>query len=233
METFLKAQGLINQSWGPSFKSFPFYADAAPINTALNIFFTTFVNSYYTTDAVVSADTELQNWFAEANGPAKVLDFPRKLNKQVLTDVLTHFAFLTGVSHHALNTGDPSATKAILPFHPASLYAPIPTSKNVTDLLPFLPPARAALYHIAIFAAFNRAHFEQTNRTLAYMFSDESVLGRLNTQTRSAAGTFFNKMKSLSASIRARKFDANGLSQGMPFVWRALDPGTIPFFFAV
>jgi hypothetical protein len=181
----------------------------------------------------VAADIELQNWFAEANGEARVLDFPTKPTKRVLIEVLTHFAFLTGVSHHALNTGDPSATKAVLPFHPASLYAPIPTTKNVTDLLPFLPPPKNALFHIAIFGAFTRAHFEQTNRTLAYMFSDESVLSKLNMQTRSAAGVFFDKMKSISGAVRARKFDANGLCQGMPFVWRSLDPGSVPFFFAV
>lgn len=239
LDTFLKAQGLINQAWGPSFKSFPFYADASPINTALKAFFTTFVNSYYATDSIAQADSELQAWFVEANGPARVLDFPQcgtssnRCGKKVLIEVLTHFAFLTGVSHHALNTGDPSATKAILPFHPASLYAPIPVTKNVTSLLPFLPPPRDALFHVVIFAAFNRAHFEQTNRTLAYMFSDESVLGRLNAQTRAAAGSFFAKMKNLSDTIRSRNFGADGLSQGMPFVWKALDPGTVPFFFAV
>ena len=233
LNNFLEAQGLINESWGPALKSFPFYSDAEPLNKALEEFFIAFVDSYYTSDDVIATDIELQNWFAEANGPAEVLEFPTKPSRKVLIEVLTHFAFLTGVSHHALNTGDPSATKAVLPFHPASLYAPIPKTKNVTDLLPFLPPPKAALFHIAIFGAFTRGHFEETNRTLAYMFSDEGMLGRLNKETRAAAGSFFDEMKSISTAVRARKFDANGLCQGMPFVWRSLDPGSVPFFFAV
>lgn len=65
------------------------------------------------------------------------------------------------------------------------------------------------------------------------MFSEESVLGRLNAQTTTAAGVFLGKMKSLSAGIRARTFGSDGLSLGMPFVWKGLDPGSVPFFFAV
>jgi hypothetical protein len=233
LDNFLRNQGLINQPAGPSLKSFPFYDDASVINNALRVFFTSFVNSYYTSDAAVSADTEIQAWFMEANGPAKVLDFPKQCGRKSLIEVLTHFAHLTGVAHHALNTGDPSRTKAVLPFHPASLYAPIPTTKNVTDILPFLPPPRAALFHVAIFGAFSREHFAKTNRTLRYMFSEESILTRLNSQTRTAADLFFDKMTALSSKIKSRTFDANGLSQGMPFVWQALDPGSVPFFFAI
>lgn len=65
------------------------------------------------------------------------------------------------------------------------------------------------------------------------MFSDESVLGKLNTQTRGAADSFLANMKELSASIRERGFGSDGLSLGMPFVWKGLDPGSVPFFFAI
>lgn len=59
------------------------------------------------------------------------------------------------------------------------------------------------------------------------------MLGRLNVQTRGAADSFLVKMKELSASIRARAFGSDGLSLGMPFVWKGLDPGSVPFFFAI
>jgi len=40
-------------------------------------------------------------------------------------------------------------------------------------------------------------------------------------------------MRDFSGEIQARKFDAQGLSEGMPFVYRTLDPAYIPFFCSV
>lgn len=147
--------------------------------------------------------------------------------------MLTHFTFLNGVAHHALNGGDPVGSKATLPFHPGGLYAPVPTSKNVTDLLPFLPPPANATSYITFLATFNRPFYESQNRTLAYAFSEKTMLDRLNKKSVSAASSYLDSMKKLSKEIRARGFDEKGLSQGMPFAWKALDPGTVPFFFSV
>lgn len=110
---------------------------------------TTFIETYYATDSTVASDTELQSWFAEAQGAAGVLDFPCSPNecgKRDLMEILTHFAYLTGVAyvhtyilfslpthhmytaslteitrHHALNTGDPVVSLGTLPFHPMAL----------------------------------------------------------------------------------------------------------------
>jgi hypothetical protein len=106
---------------------------------------TSFVNSYYPTSSSIAQDNELQAWFAEANGPAEVIDFPNAPSKATLIAVLIHFAFLTGVAHHTLNTGDPIASLATLPFHPVALFQPIPTAKGVTNIVLFLPSASAAL----------------------------------------------------------------------------------------
>lgn len=52
---------------------------------------TSFVSSYYSQDSVVAADTEIQAWVKECNGPAKVMDFPTAITKaSTLIDVLTH-----------------------------------------------------------------------------------------------------------------------------------------------
>jgi hypothetical protein len=181
----------------------------------------------------VAADNEVQAWIKEANGPAQVIDFPTTASKATLVQVLTHFAFLTGVAHHVLNTGDPVASIATLPFHPTALYAPIPTSKGITDVIPWLPPAPLALGQVDLFAGFNRPNLMSTNRTLAYAFSNPAFLSVFNGQVTSAAETFLSTMRDLSAQIRGRVFNSQGLSQGMPFIWKGLDPGTIPFYFAV
>lgn len=61
------------------------------------------------------------------------------------------------------------------------------------------------------------------------MFDDAAMLKRMNVNTRNAATTFMNSMNSFSSKIKARTFDSKGLSQGMPFVWKALDPNVAPF----
>ncbi|OCL06344.1 Lipoxygenase [Glonium stellatum] len=232
--TFLENRGLLNCDYGPALKSFPYHEDASIIHKNMQIFMNSFIDSYYQSDKEVEEDFEVQAWVTEARNEALVIDFPELVTtKGVLIDILTHFFHLTGVAHHVLNTADPVTSLGTLPFHPAALYHPIPTSKNVTDLLPFLPPPATAIGQIGVFAAFNRAHFAAQNLTLAHAFSDPALLSRLNVGTNVAASKFSESMRNISAQIRGRAFDADGLSQGMPFVWKCLDPETLPFFFAV
>lgn len=40
-------------------------------------------------------------------------------------------------------------------------------------------------------------------------------------------------MEAQGKKVDARGFDGEGLSQGMPFVFRALDPASIPFYLAI
>ncbi|KAI1412776.1 Lipoxygenase [Hypoxylon sp. FL1857] len=233
----LRTRGLIDENSQFKFKSFPFFQDAVKIRNTFHDFFTSFIDSYYASDADVNADFEVRNWFAEAENAAQVYDFPASdssfLTKETLVDVLTHFGFIVSVVHHGLNGGDPVGSKATLPFHLNALYAPLPTEKGVTDLLPFLPPPESAIHYIGFLATFNRPFYRTSNRTLEYAFSDDALLQRLNDKTRDAAATFMDGMKSISTEIRARSFYENGLSLGMPFVYRTLDPGYIPYFSAV
>lgn len=71
---------------------------------------------------------------------------------------------------------------------------------------------------------FARPKLANTNRTLLHMFDDSDLLGRMNDETTAAAAKFKADMQSFSSQVGSRTFDAEGLSQGMPFVWKALDP---------
>ncbi|KAH8096629.1 lipoxygenase [Cristinia sonorae] len=228
-----EARGLIDKHGKHPFKSFPFWDDATEIHAGYKAFFKTFVNSYYPSEADLAADHEIKNWFIEATKNAKVFDFPKTVNKDTLIEVLTHFGFLVSVGHHALNGGDPVGSKATLPFHATALFAPVPETKGVTDLLPFLPSAKQAVHYIAFIASFNRQFYQNDNRTMINAYVDDPLLARLNGPTKKAAQTFFKSMKGLSNKIRARTFDKKGLSNGVPFVYRALDPDFIPFICAV
>ncbi|KAH8600906.1 lipoxygenase [Bisporella sp. PMI_857] len=217
----------------PQFKNFPFYEDASKIRESQHDFFTTFVDSYYPAASDVEADTEVQAWFAEANGPAQVLDFPTTASKPVLVEVLTHFAFLCGVAHHALNTNNAFAALGTLPFHPFALYQSLPTEKGLTDLLPFLPPLEQALGQMDLTARFNCQDLDLTNRTLIWAFSDPALLGTLKPEVGVAAAKFKEEMEAFSKVVRGRGFGENGLSEGLPFVYFDLDPGTVPFYLAI
>ena len=230
--TNLEKRGLINSAFGPALKNFPFYEDALALHQIINQFMTSFVNSYYSSNEAVTQDTELQAWLVEANGPAKVLDFPTKsemTTKTQLINLLTHFGHIASTAHHTLNLNEQICSAGVLPFHPFALYKPIPTAKGVTDVASFLPPVSQAIGSIEASAEFSRPLMAGGPRRMTNMFNDATMLSRMNAQTRAANTKFMAAMKARSAVVSARTFDAQGLSQGMPFVWKALDPEVIPF----
>lgn len=223
--TNLQKRGLINSPVGPALKSFPFYEDGAPIFNAIRDFTGTFISSYYSNDAVIANDKELQAWIKESNGPAKVIDFPSITTRSDLADVLAEVARLVSFSHHAVNLNQLITVASTLPFHPTALYKPIPDAKGVTDVASYLPPLDKAIGFIGVAANFARPLLANTNRSIIHMFDDPVMLHRMNSATRTANAMFKDAMTAQSSIVRNRGFDAQGLSQGMPFVWQALDPG--------
>ena len=230
METNLERRGLINSAFGPELKSFPFYEDSKLVVDEIRSFFEALVDSYYIDPDAVANDPELQTWVEEANGPAEVKDFPQGplTEKRQVVDILTHFAYLVAVQHGVLNTNSPVASTASLPLHPLAIWRPLPTEKGTIssdeELVAYLPPQPAALGQIALLAAFNRPEFFDTEETLAHMFDDQVAMGRMNEKVRDAEKTFRDAMNAFSGVVSARTFDSDGLCQGMPFIWNALDP---------
>lgn len=235
LHTDLIKRGLLNCTYGPALRFFPFYDDASKLHSSLHKFMVSFVDAYYMTEEMLSQDDELQSWIQETTGEALVLDFPPSplIYKKTLVEILTQIAYLAGVSHHVLNSGEPVTTSGVLPFHPSAIYSPLPTEKGITDLMAYLTPADEAVKHVALLARFNRPQLVATNETMLYMFSSDEFLSRCHAKVKEAASTFYNEMKTFSNEISQRRFDDQGLSQGMPFVWQALDPSRIPYFLSV
>ena len=230
--TNLKRRGLIN-STGPALKHFPFLEDATPLYNATRDFMAAFVESYYQGPISISQDAELQAWITEAAGPAQAIDVPEVKTSADLVDLLTHIAHLSTSAHHAINLNQLITGGGVLPFHPTAVYKPVPTEKGVTDVASYLPPLEKCLGLIAVEANFARPLLAGTNRSMVHMFDDEAMLSRMNQATRDANVVFMAALKTRSREIRSRQFDANGLSQGMPFVWKALDPETIPWSLSI
>jgi hypothetical protein len=91
--------------------------------TVIRHFVQSFVDAYYETDTMLAHDWEVQAWIEEANGPAMVIYFPSAplVKVETLVKIITHIAWLGGVSHHVLNSGTPVATSSVLPLHPTAL----------------------------------------------------------------------------------------------------------------
>lgn len=191
----------------------------------------TLINSYYRNPTQLSEDNELQCWFTEVQ-TAKGLDFPTDSGSDTSTliDILTHVAFLVSVQHQSLNTND-QFINALLPLNPAAIYKPLPTSKGLApdDLLAFLPNATQAIGQTALAASFARPEFVGSEKTLVNMFNDKVLLNRLNGESRAAEGKFREEMLRLSDVVKGRAFDGEGLSQGAPFLFKALDPNVAPY----
>jgi hypothetical protein len=230
--TDLKTRGLINSTFGPKIKHFPFLEDASAIHASIQKFVTSFVDSFYTDSSAFEQDTELQAWIAEAV-PAQIMDFPTKADRNTLIDILTHVAFLGSAEHQTLNTNDISEASGSLPFHPFALYQPIPTEKGVNDIVPFLPNITQSVGQIGLTAVFARATFIDSSVSLTQMFNDSVMLARMNTQTTEAAATFQNEMLAFSGVVSSRTFDGDRLCQGMPFIWKALDPQRAPYYLTI
>lgn len=232
--TDLQNRGLINHGTGPELKHFPFYEDASVIYGATRDFMASFVASYYPSDAAVMADAELQAWAAEANGAAEALDFPTAIpSRAVLVDVLTHMAHLASTAHHVVNTNELLSASSTLPFHPPALYAPVPTAKRAgAPVADYLPPFDKVVTQLTFAGLFARPLLEGTDRALLHMLDDEGLLGLLRPGVRGAAARFKGAMQAFSDEVGARAFDARGLSQGMPFLWQALDPKVMPYSIA-
>ncbi|KAH8660201.1 lipoxygenase [Xylariales sp. PMI_506] len=227
--TNLRSRGLVNSTIGPDLPSFPFYDDGSKIFASLRTFITAFVSSYYYNDARVTGDKELQAWVAEAQGPAEARDFPTISTTTDLIDVLTHMSHLVTFSHHAVNTNALLSISGTLPFHPNALYKPLPVSKGAVNVTSFLPPVEEVALQFSVGGWFSRMMLAGTNRTLIHMFEDEMMLSRMNSTITQASTNFANEMTAFSKIVKSRNFDSNGLSQGMPFLWNALDPDVIPY----
>ncbi|KAI3343002.1 lipoxygenase [Ustulina deusta] len=226
-----KKRGLIDSSFGPKLKSFPFYEDTSVVTEAIREFMETFINSYYPNDQAVLKDVELQEWHRETRA-ARVYDFPQINTRQSIADILTHQAYLSVIVSNVMSTNGIHLNSMSLPFAPAGFLQPIPSKKGLTekDLMSFMPTPEGAVWQVSTYVVGHRPMWRDTNETLSHLFDDETLLTRTNPKTRAAAAKFKDTMMNFSVEVRARTFDENGLSRGMPFIWDALDPNYAPYW---
>ena len=170
-------RGLIHSGFGPDLPHFPFYEDVAPIHAVIREFMRSFVATYYENDDSLANDPEVNAWVLEANGPAQVYDFPSAplMQRESLVDILTQMAYLAGVMHHALNSGVLSSSWT-LPLHPTAHWQPLPTSKGIVSVMPYLPNLNQSISQIVVETEFNRPNLITRTARCSICFPTQSSL---------------------------------------------------------
>ncbi|KAI1122619.1 lipoxygenase [Nemania abortiva] len=226
-----KKRGLVDSSFGPKLKSFPFYEDTSVVTESIREFMNTFINSYYPSDKAVASDIELQAWHRETRA-ARVYDFPAIQSRQSIADILTHQAYLSVIVSNVMSTNGIHLNSMSLPFAPAGFLQPIPSEKGLTekDLMAFMPTPEGAVWQVSTYVVGHRPMWRDTNETLSHLFDSDDLLAKTNAKTQAAAAKFKAAMMDFSVEVRARTFDENGLNRGMPFLFDALDPNYAPYW---
>jgi len=138
-------------------------------------------------------------------------------------------SYLSAIVHNTLNINEGFANYGVLPTHPTGLYSPIPTTKGVKDVLPWLPNLELSIAQITTLTDFNRPQVANSGLDVVAMFdnfkNDQEVV--------LAVEEFEQEMVKISQRIQNKQFDEDGLSQGAPFLWKVLDPRAVPFYLAV
>lgn len=221
---------MIDSAFGPRIKTFPFHRDASVIHNAIRRFVAAVVQSYYPDPSDITGDHELQSWVREAR-PAQIVDFPSSIEDQdTLVGILTHVAHLVSVVHGTLNLNALATSSGSLPLHPFAFYTPLPMTKGVRDIMPFLPQVEASVGQIALAADFSRPGFVDSDQTIAHMFDNTTMLARMPEPVQKAEADFQSAMDRYSAAVRSKVFDQDGLCGGMPSCWSTLDPNSATYW---
>lgn len=154
----------------------------SPYYSAVKAFVTSYVKVFYTSDAAIQSDSELQTWAKRASEVSVVNGFPTKFaDVDTLVRLVTHLVFQNAVKHHFMN-GAVSWHSVGAPFSAPALYGskPLPASKGEqVDPLNYAVPSDvfAPLSYMA--ARFHRPILPKFSALQAYTtppFSNESSL---------------------------------------------------------
>ena len=164
-----------------------------------------------------------------------MVDFPISPLTQAdtLMDILTHMSYLTGVNYHVLNSAIPMQSSAVLPLHPPRFLSTHPHYERrgirpslLAESECFVKPDYSASWLYQACAL-------HSQRDLQEIFANSTFLAPATAAAKDAATVLGISLVAISDEISGRTFDEEGLAQGMPFLWRNLDPMRIPFFLSV
>ncbi|MGK4003780.1 lipoxygenase family protein [Sorangium sp. So ce1036] len=137
--------------------SYPYRDDALLLWGAIHPWVSRYLALYYTSDADVQGDYELQGWFAELSSPSggglKDIGEDGALRTVgYLATLLTHVIFTASAQHAAVNFPQRSIM-SFTPAYPLAAYAPAPSVAEglpSSEIYRHLPPLQQALLQINV-----------------------------------------------------------------------------------
>jgi arachidonate 15-lipoxygenase len=186
--------------------NYPYRDDALLVWNAIREWTKDYVNTYYTSDIDVTADTELSHWTQELIEDGLIKGFRPITSRQQLSDVLTMVIFTGSAQHAAVNfpqTPDMSYAPAIAGAGWSS--APANKHQSQSDWLALMPPRSAALEQLNLLELLGSVHYrslgEYRNNDFPYLawFEDKAI-----TQNGGPLDRFQANLKSIEAVITER-----------------------------
>jgi arachidonate 15-lipoxygenase len=169
-----------------SLPDYPYRDDALLLWGAINQWVEDYVNHYYTSDAAVQGDAELQNWVAELvahdGGRLNNVGAANRISTRAqLVELVTLICFTASVQHAAVNY--PQAT--IMTYTPAmSLagYSPAPAPQegySESAFLKFLPPLDRAKSQLDILYLLGSVYYTRLGDYGDDYFTDPAIQNHL------------------------------------------------------
>ncbi|WP_437933249.1 lipoxygenase family protein [Sorangium sp. So ce341] len=137
--------------------SYPYRDDAVLLWGAIHTWVSRYLAIYYTSDADVLGDYELQSWIAELSSPSEcglkdIGEDGAIRTVAYLTDLLTHVVFTASAQHAAVNFPQ-SSLMSFTPALPLAAYAPAPSitaGLPSSEIFQHLPPLQQALLQLNV-----------------------------------------------------------------------------------
>lgn len=166
---------------------YPYRDDALLLWGAINQWVENYVNHYYTSDAAVQADPELQNWVKELvahdGGRLNNIGAANRISQRTeLVDLITLICFTASAQHAAVNFSQ-APLMSYVPAAPPAGYSPLSSltqegfSEN--DFLKFLPPLDIAKSLLDILYLLSSVYYTRLGDYGDDYFSDPTIQNHL------------------------------------------------------
>jgi arachidonate 15-lipoxygenase len=198
---------------------YPYRDDALLLWEAIHDWAKAYLSLYYTNDAAVQQDIDLQNWVAEllAFDGGRVVDFGEAGQIQTLSyliDAVTLIIFTASAQHAAVNfpQGD---IMTYAPAMPLAAYAPAPSHSDQTEdeYFELLPPLHQAQGQLELCYLLGQVYHTVLGQYDAQWFVDDRVQSPLQ--------VFQNRLQKIEGAIALR-------NQTRLYPYPYLQPSKIP-----
>jgi arachidonate 15-lipoxygenase len=203
--------------------SYPYRDDATLLWGAIHTWVSRYLAVYYTSDADVLGDYELQHWIAELSSPSgcglkDIGEDGAIRTVAYLADLLTHVIFTASAQHAAVNFPQ-SSLMSFTPALPLAAYAPAPSitaGLPSSEIFQHLPPLQQALLQLNVMMLLGGVYYSRLGDY------DRNIPGAYFTdaRVREPLEAFQRELMEIEATIGKRNL------QRFPYV--VLLPSQIP-----